>query len=54
MLPTMARLVLVGVLTVALAGCGAATNASNGRLRVVAAENFWAASPHSSVATAFR
>src|SRR5262245_56066225 len=29
------------LLAVALAGCGAATNASNGRLRVVAAENFW-------------
>jgi zinc/manganese transport system substrate-binding protein len=29
------------LLMVALAGCGAATNASNGRLRVVAAENFW-------------
>jgi zinc/manganese transport system substrate-binding protein len=36
----MRRLVLLG-LSLALAGCGAASSASGGRLRVVAAENFW-------------
>jgi zinc/manganese transport system substrate-binding protein len=37
----MYRLLLPLLLLLLVAGCGASTTASNGRLRVVAAENFW-------------
>jgi zinc/manganese transport system substrate-binding protein len=37
----MRRLLLPMLLLLLVAGCGASTTASNGRLRVVAAENFW-------------
>ena len=37
----MRRVLLPLLLLLLVAGCGASTTASNGRLRVVAAENFW-------------